>query len=88
MVNKELIKSVIADLVKNADEFEIDQVINVLLRLRDIKQNMKIFNIDLSAYKDNIVSKLSEHVDVITPLQEQVVEEGGETGEGTGEVTR
>ena len=77
MIDRKVAKAFISHLLENADEVEVEQVINAMIDLRDLKRLMKGLNLDLSSLKSKIEQNLYNKIDYIAQLKGEANEDEG-----------
>jgi len=65
MIDKEKVKAFISHILKEADEGEIEIVINAIVDVRDLKALMRRINLDLSSVLGRIEKDLHDRIDEI-----------------------
>jgi len=65
MIDRKMAKAFISHLLENADEDEVEQVINVIIDLRDLKGLTRRVNLDLSTVRSQVEKDLHSRIDGI-----------------------
>ena len=66
MIDRKMAKAFISHLLEDADEVEIEEVINAIIDLRDLKGLTKRVNLDLSTVRSQVEKDLHSRIDRIS----------------------